>query len=176
MVWLLQEQAAALLLCHGLARGDLPPGRVSREGILHDVAGQRGSRVGPFVAMFDHHGDGIAWCIVRRVADEQGVRAEFPRQALLKCPCSRTQRLTRRTWLDPVLPAICTPGISSLAFLAPPPYSFTTAYMPPRTVCSASSGMSIIGKSSGFSPGWSASAIVRVTCGTTARPVAMRLT
>jgi hypothetical protein len=87
-----------------------------------------------------------------------------------KVPFSRSQRDTRRTWVDPVLPASCTPGRSSRASGAVPPGSLTTANIPSRTARSIGAGTPSIGASTA----WATPPMLRVRCGCTARPPAMR--
>jgi hypothetical protein len=79
-----------------------------------------------------------------------------------------------RTCTEPVLPAICTPATGSRATSAVPPGSFTTAHIASRTSCMPRSPTPTSGQSSGREPLSSRPPMLRVKCGSTWRPVAMR--
>ena len=117
----------------------------------HDVARDRRRRGGAGIAVLHHHRDGVARRVIRRVANEQRVRPEFPRQlrgieiavlALLRA------RLGAPAWSRSCRPS-ARPGSGSRASGAVPPGSFTTAHMPSRTICSSLSGRPSEGQSPG---------------------------
>ena len=120
-------------------------------------------------------GDGVARRVIGGEADEQRVRAEFPGQVLrVEWPCSRASRRHPAHLGRAGLAGHLHAGERSRASGAVPPCSLTTAHMPCADQRAATASGSPSGPVLGAARSAARPPMVRVRCGCTARPVAMR--